>query len=237
MKVEFNMFELDINYDKEKEINEKKELKDVSLKPLIFNKDVPMLDNIMYSRFFTMPVVPNMSYGQILLKCTSQLYSRLVNGLSKNQKVNSADDFKRFEKGEGETEDGIHIEMRHFLATLGGIVEYAINTSSYKSGEFYGFDAIELSHKVDTLKFYCNRLYKEDLLVSKDEPRKEPSFESISINILNRRAEPFYSGEKLGASIDIILEKIENKELDYHSRFFYLKRYDEFCFYTISDLK
>lgn len=238
MDVKFNMFELEMDYNKEKEVKETNKLTGIDLKPKIINTKIPIRDNIYWNRLLTIPKVPNMSYLKVLLKCTSNLYDELVNGLDKNQELLSNEDFEKFNKGEGITKDGIHIELRHFFAFLGGIVQYTINSSSYRQGEFYGFDAMELSQKLRMLQSYCdNRLHKED----SGYIDKEPSFEFITTDMLNRDAIPFHIGSKLGASIDDILDKIKNNILEKHNRFFYLKNNedssDNFYFYKLDDLK
>lgn len=234
MDVKFSVFEMEIDYDKKKEIKETNELKGIELNPLSINRDLSLLDNIYYNRFFTLPEIPDMTYREVMLQCVSKLYFQLVDGLSKSHRLTEEDDFTRFNTGEGRNEEGIHLELRHFLARLGAIVQYTINSSSYRDGEFYEFDAMTLINNLDTLQYYCShRLYKEDLGVVK----KEPSFEAISTDILKRRVEPFYTGEKLGASIDDILEKIEKEEIEHHNRFFYIKHDGKFYFYTFSDLK
>ena len=186
MSAEFTMFGVEATNQEWKKAEDEGSLQGEITLRKAENMDV-FKDNIAYERLFGIPRINGVGYQKVFTECLMNAFQMLSSATSKTLK-----------KYDGETtQDGLPIELRNQVAEIGNVLQWVANSTSWRNGEYYPFDAFEIEQKLKHCIGYSYYALSEEQATKKWE---SPSFQRDTL------------GELVNAALE---------ELEYEPRFFY----------------
>ena len=83
-------------------------------------------------------------YQKVFAECLINQLQGLTQRMSRNEK---SEDYSK-PPSQKRNENGVPLELMHQIRALSDILQYTINCSSWRSGEYHSFDALELKNKI-----------------------------------------------------------------------------------------
>ncbi len=219
MSAEFTMFKVNATNQEWKNAASEGSLhgENVDLELLKGDKDGEFENNLVAGRLFGVPNIKG-SYQKTFTECLINAFQMLSHATSKTLK-----------RIDGETtNDGLPIELRNQVAEIGNVLQWIANSTSWRNGKYYPFDAFEIEQKLKNCIGYSYHSLKKERVTKKG---KFPSFEAVGTDLIKR-------GEKSLIERDTLAELINDaiEGLDYEPRFFYT--FDEcFSLYSVGQLR
>lgn len=135
-----------------------------------------------------------------------------------------------------ETKDGIPIELRNQVVQIGQLLQWIINSSSWRSGIYQPFDAFEIKNRVEYIKCFSELALQKDKYKENKNTFSYPSFEFVERSKVKPEEDCIAVCQSAGELIDKAIKMIESNELNYEEKFYYTAANNHFNLYKKEQL-
>jgi hypothetical protein len=186
-----------------------------------------------HGRLFGAPEIR--PYNKTLLECLCNALQEVSSGIRKDFKE---EEYKKPYTEQETTRDELPIELQLQLAQIGNLLQWMVNSASWRDGKYYPFDAFEIEQRLKYCQTFCSIALRRDNF-KKHEPAPEnvyPVFEPARSESVFKGAEALVVGKTLGELIDKAVEMIKSGDLPYEEKFCYVVRDGHFSLFSQSQL-
>lgn len=236
----FTIYELDAPAKLWEEAEEKRRMEakredgaKMSLTMYSQDENLSFSKKMTHGRLFGAPEIR--PYNKTLLECLCNALQEVSSGIRKDFKE---EEYKKPYTEQETTRDGLPLELRHQICAIADVLQYIVNSASWREGTYYPFDAFEIMQKLRHCKTHSI------LTLNKDNAKKHkpipdnvyPSFEPVCEDKIIYGEIGLVAGKTLGGLIDKTIEMIKSGELPYEEKFYYVVRDEHFLLFNKSQL-
>ena len=117
---------------------------------------------------FVMPKTSSIGhFNKVLVECCVNFLFECTQALSKNvdfnrvtpdeyaQAITTTESLKDL-YSKRKTQHGLDIEMTHQIRGIAAMLQWMVNSTSWKDGEYHAFDAVEITQRLEALKVHSH---------------------------------------------------------------------------------